>query len=422
MSGTVTAGGRRVVITGLGIVSSLGHDFNTVSDSLRYGRSGIRHEPKWQELAFRCTVAGNLGDVEQHIAAAKFPKSKLRAMNEAARYCALAARQAIDMAAFDDWDQVRRGAACIVGTGLSGLVTLYENSVNLYRGQADRVDPYTVVRTMASCSSATIANTFGLNGRSYSISSACATSAHNIGNAWELIRAGACDVALAGGGEEINYLIGGAFNGMRTVLSSGYNGTPERASRPFDRDRDGIVMTGGAGIVVLESLESAVARGADILAEVLGFGATSDGYDMVLPEPEGRHAARCMDEALKVAAVAPARVDYINAHATGTVAGDLAEIQAIRTVFGDKPPLLSSTKSLGGHAIGAAGAHEVIHCLAMLHGGFVAGSANIDTIDPDFDDMPIVRETQARSVDIILTNNFGFGGTNASLLLGRYRS
>jgi len=415
----VSKADRRVVITGLGIVSSIGHSFQEVSDNLRGGNSGIRFAPEWKEVGLNCHVAGDLGDVESLVQEAGFKKSRLRCMNDAAKYCCLAAKDAIADAGFTDWDTIRQHTACIVGTGLSGLNVIYQNAVKFYKGEITRIDPYTVVRTMGSSSSGSIANTFGLNGRSYSISSACATSAHNIGHAYELIRDGAVDVALAGGGEEINPLIGSAFNAMRTVLSTGYNDRPDRASRPFDRNRDGIVMTGGAGIVLLETLDAARARGAKIHGEILGFGATSDGFDMILPEPEGKHAALCMRAALQDAELEPGSVDYVNAHATGTHAGDLAEITAIRTLFGESLPMISSTKSIAGHAIGAAGVHELIHCLAMLNHGFVAPSVNIEEVDPVFTDVPIVRESRQQKLNVVMSNNFGFGGTNSTIVLGR---
>ncbi len=410
---------RRVVITGLGIVSSIGHKFQLVSDNLRAGKSGIKFAPAWKEVGLSSHIAGDLGDVESLVQAAGFKKSRLRCMNDAAQYCCLAARDAIADAAFPNWDEVRQHTACIVGTGLSGLNVMYQNAVKFHKGEISRIDPYTVVRTMGSSSSASIANTFGLNGRSYSISSACATSTHNIGHAYELIRDGIVDVAAAGGGEEINPLIGSAFNAMRTVLSTNYNDRPEQASRPYDRHRDGIVMTGGAGIVILETLAQAQARGARIYGEILGFGATSDGFDMILPEPEGKQAAMCMQAALQDAKLDPSAIEYINAHATGTHAGDLAEVTGMRTLFRDRLPRISSTKSIAGHAIGAAGAHELIHCLAMLNHGFIAPSINIDEVDPAFEDVPIVRETMIGDLNVVMSNNFGFGGTNATFVLGK---
>lgn len=412
---------RRVVITGVGILSSLGNKFEDVQVNLKNAVSGLAFAPDWKEKGLNCQVAGQLYGVEDKIAATGFKKSRIRCMNDAAKYCAIAAHDALQEAAFSDWDTVRQTTSCIVGSGLSGLDTMYRNAVKFHNNETNRIDPYTVVRTMGSSCSANVANAFGLNGRSYSISSACATSSHNIGHAFEMIRAGLMDVSVTGGGEEINPLIGSAFNAMRTVLSTSYNDRPEAASRPYDRDRDGIVMAGGAGIVVLEELEHALARGADIYAEVLGFGATSDGFDMVLPEPEGKQAARCMEAAIQDAGVKPADVQYINTHATGTIAGDLAEVHGIRTIFRDKLPYISSTKSLGGHAIGAAGVHELIHCLAMINGNFIAPSVNVDNVDESFQDIPLVTSTTDMELDVVMSNNFGFGGTNASFVLGRYR-
>jgi len=277
-----------------------------------------------------------------------------------------------------------------------------------------------VLLAMSSSASANIANVFPVGGRSYSISSACATSTHNIGHGFELIRGGALNTAIAGGGEEVNALITAAFCAMRLALSTQYNDSPEKASRPYDVNRDGFVIGGGGGIVILEELEHARERGAKVYCEILGYAANSDGYDMTLPEREGRQTGDCMRLAIEDAGINPASIDYINTHGTSTVAGDLAEIAAIRRVFQGNIPFVSSTKSLGGHSLGAAGAHEVIHCIGMIEENFIAPSKNIEVLDPQFEDIPIVREPKEANLEIVMSNNFGFGGTNACIILGKY--
>jgi 3-oxoacyl-[acyl-carrier-protein] synthase-1 len=273
---------------------------------------------------------------------------------------------------------------------------------------------------MASSSSAAVANLLKIKGRSYSLSSACATSAHNIGHAYELIRAGVLNRAIAGGGEDTAELIAAAFQGLRLALSTHYNDTPTEASRPFDANRDGFVISGGGGIVVLEDLDEAVARGARIRAEVLGYAANSDGFDLVLPEPEGAQAGACMRAAISDAGIEPTAIDYVNTHGTSTIHGDIAEVKAIRTTFGDRVPPFSSTKSMTGHGIGAAGALELIFCIGMMEQGFIAPSINIDTPDPAVEGLPVVTETRHQALTTVLSNNFGFGGTNASLVIRRF--
>jgi 3-oxoacyl-[acyl-carrier-protein] synthase-1 len=409
---------RRVAITGVGIVSSLGHSYGEVTSRLRAGISGIRSIPEWEELGLRSSVAGTLGDLTAKKKAAAIPKRLLLSMSEAALYCALAAQDAVKSAGLGKQDLAH--AACIVGNGVGSTNAVYEGGCRVFGGRANRVNPFTVLMSMASSPSASVAHLLGIGGRSYSFSSACATSNHAIGHAFELIRHGGAEIAIAGGGEELTALLAGAFNALRTALSSHYNETPERASRPFDRDRDGFVLSGGAGIVVLEDLARARARGVTIYGEVAGFAANTDRFDMVLPEPDGRTAAACFCSALESAGIHPGEVDYVNAHATSTTAGDLAEIEALRRVFGSTLPPLSSTKSMGGHAIGAVGALEVIHCLAMMQNGFLAPSINIDNLDPALEGVPIVTETTPAHAEVVVSNSFGFGGTNGVLVLRRF--
>jgi 3-oxoacyl-[acyl-carrier-protein] synthase-1 len=272
---------------------------------------------------------------------------------------------------------------------------------------------------MSSSTSASVAKLLKIHGPSYSIGAACATSSQNIGHAFSLVRSGVLDAVVAGGGEEVHELIAACFQGQRTTLSTGYNDMPEAASRPFDASRDGFVLSGGGGIVMIEELGHAQMRGAKIRAEIIGYGATSDGYHMVAPRPDGMQAAACMQRAIVDAGIRPETIDYVNAHGTSTVAGDSAEVQAMRTVFGDRAPPFSSTKSMAGHAIGAAGVHELIHCIGMLEHGFLAPSINVYKLDPACEGLPLITEPVNRGPTTVMTNNFGFGGTNASLVLRR---
>lgn len=411
---------RRVVVTGLGVISSLGHDYPTVVHNLRQGYSGIHTMPKWIELGFPSTIAGDLADISEKLKNTQIKKSQLAYASDAAVFSILAANDAIIAANLTNNELHSPLTGCIVGSGIGGTMAIYKGAEKIYQGQVKRGSPYTVCHAMSSSCSASLANVFGIKGRSYSISSACATSAHNIGHAYELIRDGALDLALAGGAEELNELMAGAFCAMRMALSSQYNETPSTASRPYDQSRDGFVISGGSGIVILEELERAKARGANIYAEVLGFYANSEGGTMVLPEAEGLQTAECMRGALQNAQLVPSDVGYINTHGTGTQQGDLAEANAIRKLFGDNVPPFSSTKSMTGHAIGASGALEAIYCIGMLENAFLAPSINIETLDPAFEGLPIVRQTVPKAVDVIMSNNLGFGGTNAVLVLGRF--
>lgn len=412
---------RRVVISGVGIISSIGHTYAEVVGNLRQGNSGICAMPQWQELGFPSSVAGNLGDVSEKIKSSGIKKSRFAYASDGAVFSILAAKDAVVDANLADADLHSARTGCIVGSGVGGLLAVYQGAQKIYQGQVKRANPYTVCHAMSSSTSASLAHIFGVKGRSYSISSACATSSHNIGHAYELIRDGALDLSLAGGGEELNELTAGAFCAMRMALSSQYNDTPAKASRPYDQGRDGFVISGGGGIVILEELERAKARGAKIYAEVLGFGANSEGGAMIFPETEGLQTADCMAIALESAKLSPSDIGYINTHGTATQQGDLAEVNGIRKLFGDQAPPFSSTKSMTGHALGAAGAQEAIYCIGMLEHEFLAPSINIDALDPAFEGLPIVRQTAAQAVDVVMNNSLGFGGTNAVLVLGKYR-
>ncbi len=408
---------HRAVITGAGVVSSLGNAIAEVEATLRAGAPRIEAVPAWSELGLRCQVAGVVHGAAELAAAVRIPRRELLAMSNAALYCTLAAAQAIADAGLTRDELASPRTGCIVGTGIGSTGAVYRGGVEVHAGRARRVNPYSLVQSMSSSASAALVQRFGIGGRSYSLSSACATSAHAIGHAAELVRAGTLDVVLAGGGEEIDELVAAAFAALRTALATHFNDRPELASRPFAADRDGVVLASGAGVVVVESLERARRRGARVRAEIAGFGANSDGFDLVLPEPSGTRAAECMTLALADAAAAPAAVDYVNAHATATLAGDLAEAAALRRVFGERLPPISSTKSLGGHSLGAAGAQEVIHCLLMLEGGFIAPSANSEPRDPQLADLPVVTTTRPARLGLVLSNSFGFGGTHAVLAL-----
>ncbi|MBI2383398.1 MAG: beta-ketoacyl-ACP synthase I [Gammaproteobacteria bacterium] len=401
---------RRVVVTGLGIVSCLGNDPQTVAESLRQGRSGIRFSPAYRDAGLRSQVAGQI----QIDCEALIDRKLRRFMGEAAMFAYLAMQQAIADAGLTPAEVAHPRTGLIAGTGGASPSNLVEAADNLRARGIKRVGPYMVPRTMGSTVSACLATGFGIKGLNYSISSACATSAHCIGHAAEQIRAGAQDIVFAGGGEEEHWSMAMLFDAMG-ALSSSYNERPETASRAYDRDRDGFVIAGGGGILVLEDLEHARARGAKIHAELVGYGATSDGADMVAPSGEG--AVRCMRQALSTVA---GPVDYINAHGTSTPVGDIAELRAIREVFGEGAPPISSTKSLSGHSLGAAGVHEAIYSLLMMRHGFIAASANIETLDDAAAGMPIVRERRdGVRLNTVLSNSFGFGGTNACLVFRR---
>ncbi len=400
---------RRVVVTGMGIVSCLGNLPATVARALRDGRSGIRAIPEYLERGLRSQVAG----VPQVDLDAAIDRKLKRFMGDAAAYAYVAMRAAIADAglAIEHIRHPRSGV--VAGSGGGSAQWQIETGDLLRHKGVRKVGPYMVPRTMCSTVSASLATAFGILGLSYSISAACATSAHCIGAAADLIRHGAQDVVFAGGSEEVHWGMTAQFDAMG-ALSSGRNDTPAAASRPYDTGRDGFVIAGGGGMLVLEEYEHAKARGAHIHAELVGYGVTSDGADMVAPSGEG--AVRCMQMAL---ANVGAPVDYINTHGTATPLGDLIELQAVREVFGDAVPPLSSTKSLTGHSLGAASVHEAIYSLLMLNGDFMAGSANIDELDPRAEGFPILRESRPAKLATVMSNSFGFGGTNASLVFAK---
>lgn len=402
---------RRVVVTGIGIVSSIGNDRHEVLASLREGRSGIEFCPEYAELGLRSHVCGSL-----HIDTEALIDRKLRRfMGDAAAYAYIAMRQAIEHAGLTPEQVSQPRAGLVAGSGGASTANVVEAADILRQKGIRRVGPYMVPRTMSSTISACLSTSFGIKGVNYSISSACATSAHCIGNGMELIQLGKQDIVFAGGGEELHWTQTLLFDAMG-ALSSKYNDTPARASRTYDAARDGFVISGGGGMLVLEELEHALQRGATIYAELVGYGATSDGVDMVQPSGEG--AVRCMQQAL---ARVRGPVDYINTHGTSTPVGDVKELEALRRVFATQVPPFSSTKPLTGHALGAAGVHEAIYSLLMQQHNFICASAHIDELDPAAAGMPIVRERRdGVTLNTVLSNSFGFGGTNASLVFQRY--
>lgn len=398
---------RRVVITGAGIVSCLGNDLASVSLALRDGRSGIRRCEAFVEAGLRSQVAG-VPDIDLE---ARIDRRDRRFMGDAAAYACVALEDAIAMAGLKPEQISHARTGLIMGSGGGSPAHQIEAADTLRSKGVRRIGPYQVTRTMASTVSACLATRFKVRGINYSISSACATSAHCIGAAAQQIAWGLQDVMFAGGGEENSWGMASLFDGMG-ALSTQRNDAPETASRAYDADRDGFVIAGGGGALVLESLEHARARGARILAEIVGYGATSDGADMVAPSGEG--AVACMRQAI---AGLEQPIDYINTHGTSTPLGDLIELRALREVFGEAMPPFSSTKSLSGHSLGAAGVHEAIYCLAMLEGGFMAGSANVEAPDPGVGDAPLLRACREASLRTVLSNSFGFGGTNSCLVL-----
>ena len=404
---------KRVVITGLGIVSSIGNNKDEVLQSLLNTQSGIKFSQEMADFGFRSHVHGPLNIN----LAAQIDRKDFRFMADAAAYAYIAMKEAIADSglAEDQVSNIRTGL--IVGSGGASTKNQIDSIDILRKNNATkRIGPYMVTRTMGSTVSACLATPFKIKGVNYSISSACATSIHCIGNAYEQIQLGKQDVVFAGGGEELHPYMSAMFDAMG-ALSSKYNDRADVASRAYDKDRDGFVISGGGGIVVVEELEHALKRGAKIYAEITGYGATSDGYDMVAPSGEG--AERCMRMALETVT---GDIDYINTHGTSTPAGDVPELQAIGRVFGDKVPPLSSTKSLTGHALGAAGVNETIYCLLMMQNNFITESAHIDEVDPILAEFPIVRKrVDNAKLDNVLNNGFGFGGTNGALVLSRYK-
>ncbi|WP_022965822.1 beta-ketoacyl-ACP synthase I [Denitrificimonas caeni] len=402
---------RRAVITGLGIVSCLGNDKNTVAANLRAGHTGIRFNPSYAEMGLRSHVSGSV-DIDLE---ALIDRKFLRFMGQAAAFSYIAMQQAIEDSGLSPEDVSNPRTGLIAGSGGASTLNQMEAIDTLREKGVKRIGPYRVTRTMGSTVSACLATPFKIKGVNYSVSSACATSAHCIGQALEQIQLGKQDIVFAGGGEEEHWSQSCLFDAMG-ALSTQYNDTPEKASRAYDSKRDGFVIAGGGGMVVVEELEHALKRGAKIYAEIVGYGATSDGYDMVAPSGEG--AVRCMQQAL---ATVDAPIDYLNTHGTSTPVGDVAEIRAVREVFGDNAPPISSTKSLSGHSLGAAGVQEAIYSMLMMEGDFIAGSINIDELDEEAKGLPIVEKTRENvTLNTVMSNSFGFGGTNATLILKRY--
>jgi len=403
---------RRAVVTGLGITSCLGLDKATVLESLQQARSGITLRPDYQEMGMRSHVAGAVDvNLEELI-----DRKTLRFMGDAAAFGYLSMQQAILDAGLEESDVSNIRTGIIMGAGGSSTEDMVESADILREKGLKRVGPYRVTRTMGSTVSACLATPFRIKGVNYSISSACSTSAHCIGNAVELIQLGKQDILFAGGGEAEHWSLSCMFDAMG-ALSTKYNDTPGKASRAYDADRDGFVIAGGGGVLVVEELEHAKARGAKIYAEITGYGATSDGYDMVSPSGEG--AVRCMQMAM--ATMRNPKIDYINAHGTSTPVGDVTEIKAVREMFGDNIPAINSTKSLSGHSLGAAGVQEAIYSLLMMENNFICESANIDNLDPALEGVPVVRARQDDvTLNAIMSNSFGFGGTNATLVFERF--
>jgi 3-oxoacyl-[acyl-carrier-protein] synthase I len=405
---------RRVAITGIGIVSSIGNSAEEVTQSLRESRSGIVFAPDYAEHGFRSQVHGKPQiDIAAHV-----DKRQLRFMGEGAAYNYIAMQQAVEDSGLGPVEVSDERTGLIMGSGGPSTRNFFEaHNIVVEKGSPKRMGPFMVTRCMSSTNSACLATPFKIKGVNYSITSACSTSAHCIGNGTELIQWGKQDIVFAGGGEELDWTLSCLFDAMG-AMSSRYNETPETASRAFDKARDGFVIAGGGGVVVLEELERAKARGAKIYAEVTGYGATSDGYDMVAPSGEGGERSMRM----AVATLGDRKVDYVNAHGTSTPVGDVSEVEAVRRVFGNgSQPVISSTKSLTGHSLGATGAQEAIYCLLMLQHDFIAASANITELDPALRPEEIALERiDDAGLDTVITNSFGFGGTNATLALSRY--
>jgi 3-oxoacyl-[acyl-carrier-protein] synthase-1 len=401
---------RRVVVTGLGVVSSIGNNANEVLASLREARSGVQAAPEYAELGFRCQV-----EAAPHIDwESMIDRRAVRFLAPGTAYAHIAMEQAIADSGLEEGDISNDRTGLIVGEGGPSTRTIVDAAETAKTKGVKRIGPFAVPKAMCSGPSAVLSTWFKIRGVNYSISSACATSAHCIGAGAEQIQLGKQDVIFAGGCEELDWTLSALFDAMG-AMSSKYNDRPAVASRAYDADRDGFVIAGGAGVVVLEELEHAKARGAKIYGEIVGYAATSDGFDMVQPSGEG--AVRAMR--LAMAEAGGRKIDYLNPHGTGTPIGDVKEMEAVRETFGDKAPMISSTKSLTGYSLGAAGAQEAIYCLLMLQNGFAAESAHIDTLDPAFADLPILRQRHDGPLETVMSNSFGFGGTNGCLVMSR---
>ena len=402
---------KRVVITGIGIVSSIGNNADEVLASLKSGKSGITRSESFAEQGLKSNVWGKPNiDIKDHI-----DRKALRFMGDAAGYAYIAMDQAISDSKLTDEQVSDFRTGIVAGSGGASSANIVASSDTLRNRGIRRVGPYAVPKTMGSTVSACLATPFKIKGVNYSISSACATSAHCIGHAMELIQLGKQDIVFAGGGEEVDWSLAMMFDGMG-ALSAGRNDTPELASRTYDADRDGFVISGGGGMVVVEELEHALARGAHIYAEIVGYGATSDGYDMVAPSGEG--AVRCMQQAMQGV---EGTIDYLNTHGTSTPVGDVKELGAIQELFGEKSPAISATKAMTGHALGAAGVHEAIYSILMMENNFVAPSINIDNLDEQAQGLDIVTEKRDAELNLVMSNSFGFGGTNATLVMKKFQ-
>jgi 3-oxoacyl-[acyl-carrier-protein] synthase-1 len=401
---------KRAVITGIGIVSSIGNNAEEVAASLKVGKSGITFSEQFEKAGLRSQVWGDLKiDLKEQI-----DRKVMRFMGDAAGYAYISMQQAIADAGLTEEQYSHEDVGIIAGSGGASSENQVISADIMREKSVKRVGPYMVTRCMGSTVSACLATPFKIKGVNYSISSACATSAHCIGNALEMIQLGKQKMVFAGGGEELHWALSGQFDAMG-ALSTKYNDNPEAASRTYDANRDGFVSSGGGGMVVVEELEHALARGAKIYAEIVGYGATSDGYDMVAPSGEG--AIRCMRQALKDV---EEPLDYLNTHGTSTPVGDVKELEAIQALFGENCPAISATKSLTGHALGAAGVHEAIYSLLMMQGDFICPSINIDTLDDAAQGLNIVTSPRTAKLNVVMSNSFGFGGTNASLVFKRY--
>jgi len=402
---------KRAVITGIGIISSLGNSIAEVTDSLRLGRSGIKRDDMFVERGLRSQISGQVSVEPKEM----IDRKLFRFMTDSSGFGYLAMEQAIKDAKLEESMVKHDRTGLVMGTGGTSTEDIVDSVDTYHRAGVRRVGPYRVTRGMNSALSSVLATAFGIRGINYSVTSACATSAHCIGTAVEQIQLGKQDIVFAGGADNAHWTMALQFDAMG-ALSSKYNDDPESASRPYDTERDGFVIASGAGVVVVEELEHALARGAHIYGEVIGYGATSDGKDMVQPSGEG--AERCMKMAQGQAG--DRKVQYINTHGTSTPVGDLVELRAIKNVFGEQVPKISSTKSLSGHSLGAAGVHEAIYSLIMMKEGFIAENANLKTYEDEASTIPIVSVTEDAELDVVMSNSFGFGGTNASLILGQY--
>ncbi|GIS85953.1 MAG: beta-ketoacyl-ACP synthase I [Gammaproteobacteria bacterium] len=400
---------RRVVVTGIGILSSIGVNKNEVLDSLKQGKSGIEYREDFAEMGLKSQIAGSINiNLNEHI-----DRKLKRFMSDGIAFNYLAMKEAIEDSGLSEEDLSSDRVGLIMGNGGGSPETVVYGADSLR--EKGKVSPFLVTRSMASGNSGVLGTAFKIKGINYSISSACATSAHCIGNAAELIQFDKQDMVFAGAGDEVHWVLASFFDGMK-ALSAGYNETPEIASRPFDSNRDGFVISGGGGVVLMEEYEHAVSRGARIYGELVGYGATSDGFDMVQPSGEG--AIRCMKQAMKDTD----SIDYLNAHGTSTPVGDMKEIEAVRGVFGNNVPKITSTKSLTGHSLGVAGVHEAIYTLLMLDSDFISASANIDSLDQEAAGIPIVQELEeGAGLNTVMSNSFGFGGTNSSLVFTKSR-